>query len=195
MVDGALPSAWADDGRAEAATGEVGDLDTLHLGEEPGRDRGTASGSSGGTNLTVPSFGRSNPPFFQRLPHDRDIPNFLHAPRTDQPCASNSRNCRRFSVIGRRPGPLRTRRDDIREPLSNGPRCDGRWKPPRRYGLAFNRCRQSEDAAGYSVWGDAAARALGMRARCGRVSRLGSAIHGCWHDRRRVCRRRSNLKC
>lgn len=39
----------------------------------------TASGSIGGTNLTVPSFCRSHAPFFQRLPDAREISSFLHA--------------------------------------------------------------------------------------------------------------------
>lgn len=68
------------------------------------------------------------------LPVERWISSSRHAPRRVQPCASNSKKRRRFSVIGRRPGPFGTRRDDIREHLSDRFRCDDHWKPPRRFG-------------------------------------------------------------
>jgi len=47
----------------------------------------------------------------------------------------------RANDVGLRPGPFRTRRDDMREPLSDGPRCNRHWKPPRRIGLVFDRRR------------------------------------------------------
>lgn len=72
----------ADRRRAMTAAGEVGDLDALLLGQEPGRD--AAQGERlewGGTTLTVPSFNRTVVPLFQMRPVERPMPSSIHAAR------------------------------------------------------------------------------------------------------------------
>lgn len=95
----------------------------------------TASGSRGGTILTVPSLRRTVVPFFQMFAADLLTPTSRAAADIDHPSASSSMNRLRASDFGLRPGPFGTRREDMQEPLSDGPRRDRHWKPPRRYGL------------------------------------------------------------
>ena len=56
-------------------------------------------------------------------------------------------NCRRANDIGRRPGPLRTRRVDKRG-LQELLRCNDYWKPRRRNGLIFERRRHPRSRVG-----------------------------------------------
>lgn len=66
-------------------TCEVGDLDALLLGQEPGRDAAQGERLEWVTPLTVPSFNRTVVPFFQICPVERPMPSSRHAARSDMP--------------------------------------------------------------------------------------------------------------
>jgi hypothetical protein len=76
------------------------------------RSPGWSRGLGVGTNRTVPSLRRTVWPLRQLWPVERLTPTSLRAAARVQPCAKSFRNCCRLADCGRRPGPLRTRRDD-----------------------------------------------------------------------------------